>query len=104
MTEPTTKYFGDPKFRKEYETQIETPVGQICVYCDEPVVEGDTGTVNFIGQVIHYECSLRMVIGSVGHQKGTCSCFGGTEEDPPGTKRQAAIAAAQMFHFKSGHL
>jgi hypothetical protein len=35
-----------------------------------------------------------MALGSVGHQKGTCSCHGGTEEDPPEmTKRQAAVAA-----------
>lgn len=102
MTDPVLQYFGDPKFCKEFETQVETPVGQPCRYCDEPIAEGDTGTINFAGQVMHYECSLRLVIGSIGHQKGTCSCHGGTEEDPPGmTTRQAAIAAARYWHLKN---
>lgn len=42
----------------------------------------------------HRECLIRGVVGSVGHQSGKCSCYGGIEEDPPGmSKREAAIAA-----------
>lgn len=92
------KYFGPAKFRKEWEVQTATPVGQMCVLCREPVADGDIGTINGVDQVAHYECSMRSVIGSVGHQMGRCSCFGGTEEDPEGlTRRQAAIAAARLW-------
>jgi hypothetical protein len=92
------KYFGPDKFRKDYETRIDTPVGKVCFRCDEPITEGDIGTVNNSDQVEHYECLMRAIVGSVGHQNGLCSCFGGTEEDPPGlTRRQAAIAAARLW-------
>jgi len=45
---------------------------------------------------LHYECQLRGIVGSVGHQRGLCSCRGGpgTMDDPPGvSKREAARAA-----------
>ena len=94
-------YFGDPKFRKPHEEQIDTPIGAKCRHCGEPVVEGDTGTADSLELVLHYECGLRLAIGSVGHMKGLCSCFGGTEEDPPGmTRREAAIAAARYWHLQ----
>jgi hypothetical protein len=67
-----------------------------CSWCDEPFVEGETIESGHV----HYECGLRAVIGSVGHQRGLCWCYGGNEEDPPGaTRRQAASAAATYFHF-----
>lgn len=95
------KFFGHPRLKREGEETIATPVGSICTFCTEPVKEGDMGTVYDNGGVAHYECSLRGVAGSVGHQLGRCSCYGGTEEDPPGlTYRQAAIAAARIFHWK----
>lgn len=86
-------YFGPPELRKDYERQIETPVGQPCIWCEDIIVDGDMGTQQ--GEsFMHHECSMRSVLGSVGHQKKLCSCYGGNQEDPPGlTKRQAAIAA-----------
>jgi len=46
----------------------------------------------------HPECMARSVIGSVGHQRRTCPCYGGTESDPEGmTKREAARAAVAYF-------
>jgi hypothetical protein len=101
------KYFGDPKFRKGYEEQVATPVGVLCLHCDEPIQEDDTGTMEVVLhsnldtslKPLHYECRLRQAVGSVGHQKGLCSCYGGTEEDPPGmTRHEAAIAATRYFH------
>ncbi|MEI6196534.1 MAG: helix-turn-helix domain-containing protein [Verrucomicrobiota bacterium] len=42
---------------------------------------------------------MRSIAGSVGHQNQRCSCFGGTEDDPPGlTVRQAAQAALDRYH------
>lgn len=91
-------YFGPPGLKKEWETQVDAPVGKPCLHCQEPIAEGDTGTINFAGQIMHYECDLRGVIGSVGHLMGKCSCYGGTEEDPPGmTARQAAQAACALW-------
>lgn len=94
----STQYFGDPKFRKEWEYQIDTPVGQPCLLCGEAIAPGDTGTMR-AGEATHHECALRLVIGSVGHLRGRCSCYGGNEEDPPGmTFRQAALAAANLHY------
>ena len=91
-------YFGPAKFKKDYETQVSTPIGALCLHCEEAVKEGDLGTVDGSGRPTHYECLMRGAVGSVGHQKRLCSCFGGTEEDPPGmTRRQAAIAACRMW-------
>lgn len=73
----------------------------LCLWCGEPVLKGesaepvtyfcDTGAES---RWLHHECRTRSVLGSVGHQRRLCSCFGGAEEDPPGmTRRQAARAA-----------
>jgi hypothetical protein len=68
----------------------------LCAWCDEPILPGDRTSMGGV----HYECGLRSIIGSVGHQKKCCSCYGGNEEDPPGlTRRQAATAAALYFHL-----
>jgi hypothetical protein len=70
-----------------------------CVWCEEVVLDTDPQAPNY-AQPMHYECGLRAVIGSLGHQRMRCFCHGGTEEDPPGlTRRQAAMAAALFFHL-----
>lgn len=83
---------------------VPTPVGEVCFHCDEAVAQGDDGEVmpaGDAGRPIHRECLLRMVAGSVGHQLGTCRCYGGAEDDPPGmTRREAARAAAELFEQK----
>jgi hypothetical protein len=80
---------------------VATPVGQLCLYCDEAIVEGDEGQMVFSfdgAKPVHRECLVRQVVGSIGHQLKRCSCYGGNEEDPPGmTRRQAAIAACKYF-------
>ncbi len=40
--------------------------------------------------LMHADCALRSAAGSVGHQRGRCSCYGGDEEDPPGVSRRVA--------------
>lgn len=92
-------YFGPMAMRKDDETQVATPVGKVCRICDEAIADGDIGTVDQDGNAEHYECVMRLCIGSVGHLKKRCSCYGGDEEDPPGmTKRQAAQAAVRLWH------
>lgn len=77
------------------------PVGERCLHCREPIAVGDCGFVQpYVSRSLafHRECMLRNLLGSVGHQRKRCSCYGGTEEDPPGmTKRQAALAAVLLF-------
>lgn len=97
----TIGYFGPPQLRKHYERQVDTPVGQPCLLCDEAVRDGDSGTVDPGGRVMHYECVMRASIGSVGHQLRRCSCYNklDPQEDPPGmSRRQAAIAACALWH------
>jgi hypothetical protein len=93
---------------------VDTPVGDKCAWCEEVIVEGDQGTLIPHGWVAtegepaydkvnysawHIDCFMRSVVGSVGHQKGTCHCHGGTEEDPEGmTRREAATAAVRLYH------
>lgn len=110
---PLVQYFGPPHARKEHEVQIATPLGQLCGLCQEAIEVGDAGTMmhfvqtdeeqRAIGQLrpVHYECSMRAVIGSVAHLEGRCSCVvpDATEGDPPGlSAREAARAAVQAWH------
>jgi hypothetical protein len=84
---------------------IPTPAGEACLYCKELIAEGDSGVTMVYRSddrtqrvPEHRECHIRHIVGSVGHQQGRCSCFGGTEEDPVGiTKREAAQAAVRFF-------
>jgi len=50
----------------------------------------------------HRECLMRNILGSVGHQRGECSCCGGEGPgDPPDmTKREAAKAAVVEYAKK----
>lgn len=67
-----------------------------CERCGEPVLEGEQEPP-CVNAHIHYECAVRTAVGSIGHQLHKCSCYGGTEEDPPDmTKRQAAKAALEL--------
>jgi hypothetical protein len=92
------KYFGPPHLRKLHEMQIATPLHMACGHCGERFADGDIGTIDLGGTALHYECGMRLVIGSVGHQKKQCVCYGREDEDPPGmTKREAARAALRLF-------
>jgi len=74
-----------------------------CLHCDEAVAPGEPFEfINSGRDRLHLECAIRMAVGSVGHQLGRCTCYGGTEDDPPGaTRREAAIAAAKLFRGMS---
>lgn len=93
----------------QYWECVETPVGEICYHCNEPIADGDSGYIMPIYginglrmQIIHRECFLRELLGSLGHQQKKCSCHGGTEEDPPNmTTRQAAQAAVDYWELNN---
>jgi hypothetical protein len=100
------KWFGPEPFGPLSMTNERTPTPtEPCSWCEEPFADEDCGVVlPFItietGQTLayHRECFLRMTIGSMAHQAQTCTCHGGTEEDPPGlTRREAAKWAMEMF-------
>lgn len=72
-----------------------------CKWCKEIVSSQDPRVPEGL-RPMHYECEIRSVVGSVGHQTRRCSCNGGTFEDPlEMTRREAAIAAAFLF-LKAG--
>lgn len=86
--------------------QSETPVGRPCLYCFEPIEEGEEGFIriaiglNDVHELpIHRECDLRAVIGSVGHQRHTCSCYQspGDDQEDGLSRREAALAATREF-------
>jgi hypothetical protein len=56
-----------------------------CPNCNEPVTAEERGSDRIPAhlRIYHYECTIRMVMGSVAHQRRECSCFGGVGEDDP---------------------
>lgn len=114
-------YFGaawNANIRTAYQ-KTPTPVGGLCSWCEEEIVEGDQGFVLPQGNAIiqneekvfdrmevafrpvHLDCFLRQIYGSVGHIEKKCSCHGGDREDPPGlTVRQAATASVKLYESK----
>jgi len=93
-----TRYFGPTYKKKPDEIQVAVPVGKICNYCDEQIQADDMGSISLFGHVMHYECEMRLIAGSVGHQRRHCPCFGGYLEDPEGmTKHEAAQAALEEW-------
>lgn len=108
------EYFGPEFARKEWEIQVDTPVGALCGDCEEPIEEHHAGTyekflegephdLRASRKPVHYECSMRRVIGSEAHVLGVCSCNvpGSQEGDEPSlTRRQAAIAAVRAWNAR----
>lgn len=88
---PRTFFFGlrwnAPAF--EDAERVATPVGLDCLYCEEPVAEGDSGiitpamlTADSVQMLpVHIECHLRSLLGGLAHLEQRCSCYGGGEHD-----------------------
>lgn len=74
-----------------------------CIHCAEPVIKGElVSPVQGNGQPMHYECGLRLGVGSVAHQMRRCTCYmpdalAMPHEDPAHTLRQDAQAAAARW-------
>ena len=71
-----------------------------CIHCDEEIKPGEAMAATNVP--MHWECGLRAIVGGVNHQKGMCSCCGGTlDPDPPGlTRREAAKEAADYWQMR----
>lgn len=102
------QWFGPRPFGPICEPSQERaiPVGQMCLWCDEEIVPGDSG---FLAVAIddevarrkawHRECFLRTLSGSIAHVEKRCSCFGGTdpEHEPHFSKREEAQIAVRLW-------
>jgi hypothetical protein len=97
------KFFGVRYYSAAYidAEHVDTPVGETCVHCGEPIESRDDGWVIPPGaQPFHRACFMRGIIGSVAHQQRRCSCFvwgSRMEDDPALTRRQAAEAAVRYL-------
>lgn len=97
------KWFGPKEFARicDDAERVDIPIGQECMYCEEPIAGGDAGFMipyDFEGKHAphHQECFMRSVIGSVGHQQHECSCHGREDTSEFGLSiREAAINAAK---------
>ena len=99
----STPYFGEPwpSGICDEGVQVETPFGYPCVLCEELIEDGDRGS--FMGVImaghnvhqrpVHRECSLRNVLGGIGHLNGSssCPCRGGDDPDDGHTFRESAL-------------
>jgi hypothetical protein len=103
-------YFGDLEGvpATEGARRVPAPVGELCLWCEEPVREGDMGWLMWsLGEdgavrvPVHAECSLRQVVGGLNCVTGRHTCRGGreTEADPPHlSRREAALAVWAWVH------
>lgn len=97
------RFFGEPwpSGICDIGVQVPTPVGEFCALCATPIEEDHRGT--FIGvvavgeQPVHCECSLRSVIGGIGHLNGSssCPCRGGDDPDDGHSYRESALLVWQ---------
>lgn len=93
------KYFGEPWPSGVCDggQRVDTPVGDKCLLCTEPIEAGHQGSFMFDGfsfhpRPVHRECSLREVVGGIGHLEDHhrwCQ----HEHDPDGGRsyRQSAL-------------
>lgn len=100
---PRTRYFGEPwdaPVTDDPSLHVPTPVGQLCLNCHMPVVEGEQGLVMLhIGlgddgqptrsmRPTHRECHLRGVFGALigpgTHPHEHCDCE--SDPDPDGAR------------------
>lgn len=94
-------YFGEawPSGICDTGLPVPTPVGEECNWCQEKIVDGDRGTFIMNGSTgkfepVHRECSMRMVLGGIGHlEDHERWCTRDEHHDPDGgrTPRQSAL-------------
>ena len=97
-------FFGEPWPSGVCEggRQVETPVGEPCAFCLEPIATDDQG--NFVGLAsgglapVHRECSFRSVIGGIGHHLDHAYwCKQRGDPDGGRTRRQSALEVWARF-------
>lgn len=102
-------WFGEPWPSADYRApiceddnlRIPVPVGEFCVWCQEPIVENDRGTCmmgmnadeTWQRMYAHIECGFMNVTGPIAFHEGRCKHAGGADpcHDPNMTYRQEAL-------------
>lgn len=109
-------FFGEPWDAPATDGQprVATPVGQKCLWCSMPIVEGDRGFIvpamrqtpagDWYADPLpqHRECQLRSVVGSPAHLDGHCSCHGGNPARPQTPEELRAEAIEVWDRINSG--
>jgi len=96
-------------FGKQYDapiyydtTQAPTPVDVACMYCDELILMGEDGFLDSGSNPFHRECWVRMLIGSVAHQRHLCTCYmpegAAQPHEPEGLSRRQTAKLAVAYH------
>lgn len=80
----------------------------ICPFCGEPcdieteairMLQHDGAMPEESGlRPVHLECLCRSVMGSVGHQRGECSCTGEEDTSEEGLAHRQAARAALAYY------
>jgi hypothetical protein len=82
----SNQYFGDRPDAPRWDggVRVPVPVGELCVFCGEPILAGDRGVVTpayvedgaggcaWVIRAGHLECDLR---GMMSHMFWQCRCF-----------------------------
>lgn len=110
------QWFGAEPFAYVCDEDLKrpTPIGALCAWCRESIAATDSGfimrhieTSGVSLRAWHRECSLRSILGSVRHQRGTCSCFTGsgehcTDRELDGlTEREEARLAVRIWEERN---
>lgn len=102
-----TLYFGRlwdaPAF--DDATEIPTPTGEDCGWCDEPIGPDDSGTMMSFPDGLrpaHIECWLRSALGDVYHLRGECSCSGGDGHDERPYREASRASVQWMIEHRRG--
>lgn len=102
----TERYFGEPwpSGICDEGTRVPTPVGEKCALCDEEIQPDDQGS--FMGAwpdrpalaPVHRECSLREVLGGIGHHRDhDYWCHEMHDPDGGMTYRESALAVWELL-------
>lgn len=96
-------HWGAPAI--ESAAQVPTPVGEACVFCPEPIGDGDQGVMMLDAssgarRPVHRECLIRNVLGTVECYEGTCTCR--TNPPDPAAYRTEGRRTIAWFRARGG--
>lgn len=106
-------YFGPPWDAPIMESaaQVPIPLGEQCLYCPDPILDGEQGVMLPYVDVeedgaprgglraVHRECFLRATVGTVAHLKGECSCKQPGSDDPQLSWREEGRAVIEWLEW-----
>lgn len=104
-----SKFFGDPwpSGICDDGEQVDTPIGQECLLCGDPIMADDQGSFTHAvilhhvrpHRPVHRECSLREVLGGIGHHNDH-ALWCTQRHDPDGglSYRASALAVWELVH------